>query len=163
MMDATGPEYAKALGHPTRHRLLQELGEGGATTSQLANRLATNKGNIAHHLNVLVQAGLVRPGPTRTVRGGTEQYYVRAAKRYRFGQIPDALPAMMSNLTDELAGDQQALFNYRVLRLTRRQATALAAHLDAIVNNLQPADDREPRHGIVVSVYQHGRKPHRQP
>lgn len=162
MMYATGPEYAKALGHPTRHRLLQELGEDGATTSQLANRLATNKGNIAHHLNVLVQAGLVHPGRTRTVRGGTEQYYVQAAKRYHFEQ-PEALSAMMSNLTNELAGDQQALLNYRVLRLTRTQAAALAAHLDAIVNNLEPAGEREPRHGVVVSVYRHGRNPHRQP
>jgi predicted ArsR family transcriptional regulator len=137
--------------------LLLELGEDGATISQLANRLTTNKGNVAHHLKVLVQAGLVRHGPTRTVRGGTEQYFVRAAKRYRFDQASDALAAMMDNLTSELAGDQQALLNHRVLRLTRRQAIALAAHLDAIVSNLEPAGDRERRYGVVVGVYRHGR------
>lgn len=112
-MHATGPKHAKAMAHPTRHRLLHELNEGGATISQLANRLTTNKGNVAHHLNVLVQAGLVRRGPTRTVRGGTEQYFIRAATRIRFEQQPDTLAAMMTNLTDELAGDQQALFNHR--------------------------------------------------
>jgi DNA-binding transcriptional ArsR family regulator len=156
LFDATGPAYAKAMAHPTRHRLLLELGEHGATISQLANRLSTNKGNVAHHLNVLVQAGLVRRGPTRTVRGGTEQYFVRAARRFQFEQAPEALAAMMSNLTEELAADQQALLNHRVLRLTRRQAAALAAHLDAVVNNLEPAGERERRHGVVVSVYRHG-------
>jgi predicted ArsR family transcriptional regulator len=159
-MDATGPEYAKALSHPTRHRLLLELNEDGATISQLANRLTTNKGNIVHHLNVLIRAGLVRRGRTRTVRGGTEQYYVRAAKRIRFDLMPDSLVAMMSNLTEELAGDQHALFNHRVLRLTSRQADALAAHLDAIVNNLEPASDRDQRYGVIVSVFRHGRNPH---
>lgn len=163
VLDATGPAYAKAMSHPTRHRLLLELGEDGATISQLTNRLSTNKGNVAHHLNVLVEAGLVRRGPTRTVRGGTEQYFVRAAKRFRFGQVPEALAAMMTNLTAELAGDQQALLNHRLLRLTHRQAAALAAHLDAIVTNLEPASERERRYGVVVSVYRHGRNSHRQP
>lgn len=155
-LDVTGPGYARAMSHPMRHRLLLELGDG-ATISQLANRLSTNKGNVAHHLNVLVQAGLVRRGATRTVRGGTEQYFVRTAKQYRFAQAPDALAAMMSNLTEELAADQQALLNHRVLRLTSRQAAALAAHLEAIVSNLEPADDRERRYGVLIGVYRHGR------
>jgi DNA-binding transcriptional ArsR family regulator len=159
LLDATGPAYAKAMSHPTRHRLLVELGEDGATVSQLANRLTTNKGNVAHHLKVLVEAGLVRRGRTRTVRGGTEQYFVRAARRFRFEQAPDALAAMMSNLAEELAGDQQALLNHRVLRLTRRQAAALATHLDTLVSNLEPAGEREQRYGVVVSVYRHGQNP----
>jgi predicted ArsR family transcriptional regulator len=159
LLDATGPAYAKAMSHPTRHRLLVELGEDGATVSQLANRLTTNKGNVAHHLKVLVEAGLVRHGRTRTVRGGTEQYFVRAATRFRFEQAPDALAAMMSNLAGELAGDQQALLNHRVLRLTRRQALALAEHLDTLVSNLEPAGEREQRYGVVVSVYRHGQNP----
>jgi predicted ArsR family transcriptional regulator len=36
----------------------------------LAHRLGINKGNIAQHLGVLVQAGLARKEPTRTGRGG---------------------------------------------------------------------------------------------
>jgi DNA-binding transcriptional ArsR family regulator len=158
LLDATGPVQARALGHPTRHRLLLELGENGATVSQLAHRLMINKGNVAHHLAVLVEAGLVRKGPTRTVRGGTEQYYVRAAGRVKFEGGPDnvALSAMMTNLTSELAGDDRALLNHRILRLTERQATALASHLDTIVHSLEPAGPREQRYGIVVSVYRHG-------
>ena len=55
----------------------------GATVSQLAKSLSTNKGNVAHHLAVLERAGLVRRGESRQVRGGTEQYFVRAARRLR--------------------------------------------------------------------------------
>ncbi len=64
---------------------------------------------------------------------------------------------MMSNLHGELAADPDALINYRVLRLTRTQAT----HLDSIVNDLRPADEREPQHGVVVSVYR--RRPRSDP
>jgi len=161
LLDATGPVRARALGHPTRHRLLLELGEAGATVSQLANRLMINKGNVAHHLNVLLEAGLISKGPTRTVRGGTEQYYTRPARRIRFegGADGAALVAMMDNLTGELANDEHALLNHRMLRLTRRQAAALAAHLDDIVNNLEPAAEREQSYGVVVSVYRHGLRP----
>lgn len=156
-LDARGPTYARAMAHPTRHRLLLELGPDGATISQLANRLRTNKGNVAHHLQVLVNAGLVRRGPTRTVRGGTEQYFVRAAERMHFDQASEPLAAMMTNLTEDLAADRDALLNHRVLRLTRRQALALSEHLDAVVTGLEPAGDREARYGVVVSVYRHGR------
>lgn len=152
-LDVSGPQYAKAMGHPARHRLLVELGHDGATISQLANRMQSNKGSISYHLNVLVQASLARRDRTRTVRGGTEQYFVRTARRYRFEDSPDALAAMMSNLNGELAADSDALINYRVLRLTRTQAAALAIHLDSIVNDLQQAGEREPQHGVVVSVY----------
>ena len=52
-----------------RHRLLFALGQGEATISQLAVALGSNKGNVAHHLKVLVGAGLVRPAATRAVPG----------------------------------------------------------------------------------------------
>jgi len=53
--------------------------------------------HVAHHLNVLLEAGLISKGPTRTVRGGTEQYFTRPARRIRFegGSDGAALVAMM--------------------------------------------------------------------
>jgi DNA-binding transcriptional ArsR family regulator len=152
-LDASGPQYAKAMSHPARHRLLLQLGEDGATISQLASRLSTNKGNVSYHLNVLVRAGLAQRDRTRTVRGGTEQYYVRTARRYRFEDSPDALAAMMTNLSNELAADRNALINHRVVRMTRPQAMALASHLDSVVHSLRPANQREAQYGVVVSVY----------
>lgn len=60
-LDARSAAHRKALAHPTRHRILRSLGSDGATVSQLSHRLQTHKGNVAHHLKVLVDAGLVRP------------------------------------------------------------------------------------------------------
>src|SRR6185436_282372 len=82
------PEQFKALGHPMRHRLLFALGQEPATISQLAAALGSNKGNVAHHLKVLADAGLVRSAGTRQVRGGTEQYYSRAARKLSFDDAP---------------------------------------------------------------------------
>lgn len=154
LLDATGPRYARALSHPTRHRLLLELGTG-ATISQLAHRLEINKGSVSHHLAVLVDAGLVRRDRTRTVRGGTEQYYVKTAQKIEFGG--DALPGMLANLNRELAADPDALLNHRILHLTRRQAEHLSRHLDQVVHGLEPAGEREPTFGVVVSVYRRSR------
>ena len=83
LLDVTETDQLRALGHPARMRLLLSVGADGATVSQLATRLGTNKGNVAHHLAVLERAGLVRRGRTRTVRGGTEQYFERVARRLR--------------------------------------------------------------------------------
>ena len=76
----SAPEQYRALGHPLRHRLIFALGQRPATISQLAG---SNKGNIAHHLKVLREAGLVTVVETRQVRGGTEQYYQRTARKIR--------------------------------------------------------------------------------
>ncbi len=83
LLDVSDTDQLRALGHPARMRLLLSVGADGATVSQLATRLGTNKGNVAHHLAVLEKAGLVRRGRTRTVRGGTEQYFERVARRIR--------------------------------------------------------------------------------
>ena len=144
----------RAFSHPMRHRIWREVGTDGATVSQLTNRLGTNKGNVAHHVKVLVGAGLLRPGPTRTVRGGTEQYYVRTAPRLRLaGDARDAARAMFDSIADEVAAAPDPLFNHRTLRLTPHQAQALARHLERVVDELEPAGDREASYGVLVSVY----------
>ncbi|GIX49430.1 MAG: transcriptional regulator [Candidatus Tectimicrobiota bacterium] len=50
----------KALGEPTRLRLLQALEEGEQSVSALAARLGTTQPNVSKHLKVLHAAGLVR-------------------------------------------------------------------------------------------------------
>ena len=154
-LDATSPAQMRALAHPMRHRILLALGEDDATISQLSHRLRTHKGNVAHHLRVLVDAGLVKRGRTRTVRGGTEQYFVRAARRMRFGAGDDgaATRAMLATIADELSADEDHLLNRRRLRLTARQAAALAEHLDRLVNELEPASGRERHYSVLVGLW----------
>ncbi|GAA3552905.1 hypothetical protein GCM10022222_40690 [Amycolatopsis ultiminotia] len=145
----------RAFAHPTRHRILRDIGPDGATISQLAHRLGINKGNVAHHLGVLVEAGLVGKGATRTVRGGTEQYFVKTARIYRFGagESGEATKAMLATVADEIPADDEHLLLHRVIRLTARQASALGEHLESVVHGLSPANPREAEHGVLVSVY----------
>lgn len=155
ILHAGSPDQLRAFSHPLRHRIWREVGGDGATISQLGNRLATNKGNVAHHLGVLQRAGLVAKGPTRTVRGGTEQYYVRTSRRITFGpDVPDeATAAMLTSIGEEIIRASRPLLNHRTVRLTRRQAEALADHLDQLLDRLEPADQREQEYGVLVSLY----------
>ena len=143
----------RAFSHPMRHRIWREVGTDGATVSQLTNWLGTNKGNVAHHVKVLVAAGLLAPSHTRTVRGGTEQYYVTAVPRLRLPDGTDATRAMFATIAEEVDAAREPLVNHRTVRLTRLQAEALARHLERVVHELEPAGEREASYGVLVSVY----------
>jgi len=153
---ATSPAQMRALSHPARHKLLRALAPEGATISQLSNRLAMNKGSVSHHLTVLREAGLVHKGPTRTVRGGTEQYFVPTAHKVLFppGDDGAATHAMLATIADELGADDDHLLSHRVVCLSRDQARALRQHLEDVVDNVAPASPNEHQYGILVGVYQ---------
>jgi DNA-binding transcriptional ArsR family regulator len=153
---ASSPVQLQALAHPLRNRLLFTLGPEGATVSQLAARLRTNKGNVAHHLMVLERAGLARVGRTRTVRGGTERYWVRTVRRLiAAGGAAEYTPALMQAVAEEITeAEGEPMLNLRRVRLTRSQAKALADHLDRVVSELPEAPPGAPSHGVLVSVFE---------
>jgi len=151
----TTAEHYKALAHPLRQRLLFHLGEP-ATISQLAAALRSNKGNIAYHLGVLRDAGLVTPAGTRQVRGGTEQYYQRAARIFRFaGDHPQAgLPASFRAIADEIAAAEPDPFLVlRHIRLTAAEAEQVTATLSALAHQAEDADPGQPRYGMLLGLY----------
>ena len=159
VLEASTPEQLKALAHPLRNRILFTLGDG-ATVSQLSTRLGTNKGNVAHHLAVLERAGLVRRAHTRQVRGGTERYFTRTARRLRVPPRAGHTAALLQAVADEVDGSPtEALLNLRRIRLSRGQAKQLAEHLERVVDDLVEAGPTEPTHGVLVSVFQSGRAP----
>ncbi|WP_017585377.1 ArsR/SmtB family transcription factor [Nocardiopsis ganjiahuensis] len=150
------PEEFKALAHPLRQRMLFLLGDRPATVSQLAVTLDTRKGNVSHHLKALRSAGLVEPAESRQVRGGTEQYYRRTARRI---EIADARPgpaaAVLRAVSEEFSeapGDP--LLALRHLRLTEEQAERLHETLLALVSETPEAEEGRPRYGLLVSFYQ---------
>ena len=114
----TTPEQFKALGHPMRHRLLFALGLREATISQLAATLGSNKGNISHHLKVLAAAGLVQAAGTRTVRGGTEQYYRRAFASLTYDDATTTETALRALAAEIAAAEPAPFVILRGLRLS---------------------------------------------
>lgn len=153
----TSPDQYRALGHPLRHRLLFALGQHPATISQLAAALGSHKGSVAHHLKVLREAGLVAVTHTRQVRGGTEQYYQRTARRVEFpgGEGTAQAGVMLQAVADEMAtAAAEPLLVLRNIRLTAGQARRLASTLGDLVGGLEDAGDGAARYGVLVGVYQ---------
>ncbi|GAA2674304.1 ArsR/SmtB family transcription factor [Actinoplanes palleronii] len=155
-LEITAPAQHKALGHPLRHRILFAIGQQAATISQLAKALDQRKGNIAHHLGVLEQAGMVRIVETRQVRGGTEHYYLRAARRFVLTGAEDRAVAVHAVADELAAAGEVSGFRVRNLRLTAEQAAAVAAAMEEIVDGLEDAGDGAERHSVVVMVFRPG-------
>ena len=155
VLAVSSPEQMKALAHPLRLRLLYALGERPATISQLAVRLGAQKGNVAHHLKVLHAAGMVHIAETRQVRGGTEHYYRRTARRVYVGGPPgESTTAMLRAVADEITSvPDEPLLTLRHLRLTAGQAARLTEALTAIVDGATDDGPDEPRHGLLVGLY----------
>jgi DNA-binding transcriptional ArsR family regulator len=145
-----------------RHRLLFALGQGDATISQLAATLGSNKGNIAHHLRVLTEAGLVRQSDTRSVRGGTEQYYRQTSRGLSYGDAPTTEVAFRALAADIAAAEPDPFLVLRYLRLTPSRATQLLATLRAIAEQTEDEDAAdEIRYGLLVGLYQPAQAPAR--
>ena len=51
--------YAKAMGHPARVRLLKILASGGCLGSDLVSQLGLAQSTVSEHLRILRQAGLI--------------------------------------------------------------------------------------------------------
>lgn len=150
------PQQFKALGHPMRHRLLFALGQGEATISQLAVTLRSNKGNVAHHLKVLTDAGLALPAGTRQVRGGTERYYRRAHRALQFHDAAITQVAFSAIAAEIAAAEPEPFLILRTLRLNPRHAEQIASSLRDLADQEDDADD-DPRYGLLLGLYQPGR------
>jgi DNA-binding transcriptional ArsR family regulator len=74
------PERMKALGDPLRLLLLDLVLERAMTVTELADRVGRPRGSVAHHVGVLVGAGLLKVVRTRRVRAVTESFYGRTAR-----------------------------------------------------------------------------------
>jgi DNA-binding transcriptional ArsR family regulator len=70
------PDLAKALAHPLRQRILEQLTtRGEASPSQLARSLDEPVANVAYHVKVLLKLDCVELVGTRQRRGALEHYY----------------------------------------------------------------------------------------
>jgi DNA-binding transcriptional ArsR family regulator len=65
----------KALGHPLRQRVLQELREEEKSPNQLAEALDEPLGNVSYHVKVLAECDAVELVRTVPVRGALEHFY----------------------------------------------------------------------------------------
>jgi DNA-binding transcriptional ArsR family regulator len=84
-IELTTPEQVRAIGDPLRTTILGLLHERAATVTELARAVKRPKSTVAHHVNVLAEAGLLRVVRTRRVRAINERYYGRTARMFYVG------------------------------------------------------------------------------
>ncbi|MFI8280979.1 ArsR/SmtB family transcription factor [Streptomyces sp. NPDC085929] len=156
VLEIGAPEQFAALAHPLRQRLLFALGHRPATTSQLAAQLDAKKGNVAHHLKVLHEAGLIHIAETRQVRGGTERYYQRTSRRMIVAEPQAAgTAAMLAAVAQELdLSPAETHLTLRHLRLSPTKARELGETLAKLVEEAEEGAEEQPLHGVLVALYQ---------
>jgi DNA-binding transcriptional ArsR family regulator len=88
------PNFAKALSHPLRQRILERLSvDGEATPNQIARLLDAPLANVAYHVRVLLELDCVELVRTRQVRGALEHYYRATAHPWVDAEQWARLPA----------------------------------------------------------------------
>lgn len=87
MVVVTASEQLRALADPLRATLLELLLERAATVTEMAQAVDRPKSSVAYHVNLLVNAGLLRVVRTRRVRAIEERYYGRVARTLYIGVL----------------------------------------------------------------------------
>jgi DNA-binding transcriptional ArsR family regulator len=83
----TAPAQLRAMADALRATILDLLLERAATVAELAAAVERPKSTVAHHVNVLVEAGMLRVVRTRRVRAIDERYYGRTARVFYVGVV----------------------------------------------------------------------------
>ncbi len=159
-LQLTTPEQFKALGDPLRQKVLGLLSERAATTGQLADALACPPSTMAHHLTVLLNAGLIRVVRTRQVRAITERYYGRAARSFvsvSGDTAPfDALRQAMTEIASSppTLDDILPLYAHSHARIPAAHARAFADRVLQLVHEFGDMTvPGEQVYGFVAAVY----------
>jgi len=90
MLVITAPEQLRAVADPLRATLMELLLERAATVTEMAHAVRRPKSTIAYHVNLLVDARLLRVVRTRRVRAIDERYYGRIARTFYIGVLSRA-------------------------------------------------------------------------
>lgn len=157
-LELTTPAQVRAVSDPLRMTILDLLRERAATVAELASAAGRPKSTVAHHVNVLVDAGVVRVVRTRRVRAIDERYYGRTARRVYyvtdFGPGEDGADAPLDfNDLAVAAKESAAAFEahrlwgyFRHARIAPERASEFWRRVEELVDEL----DLIPRSGDTV-------------
>lgn len=155
------PYELKAMFDQVRGTILELLLERAATVGELAAALRRPKSTVAHHVGVLVDAGMLKVVRTRRVRAIDERFYGRTARLFQVGVIQPELVSVMTNILAHAAvesepahqADQLAAV-MRHARITREQATDFWARLLALVQEFtQLPRTGDTVYGFAAGIY----------
>jgi DNA-binding transcriptional ArsR family regulator len=84
-LDLTTHAQLRAIADDLRSTILELLLERAATVGELAAAVGRPKSTVAHHVNVLVDTGMLKVVRTKRVRAIDERYYGRTARTFMVG------------------------------------------------------------------------------
>jgi DNA-binding transcriptional ArsR family regulator len=152
----TAPPQLRALADPLRGTILDLLLERAATVAELAGAVGRPKSTVAHHVNVLLEAGMLRVVRTRRVRAIDERYYGRTARVFyvgvvdRPGEDPTTVHANSLSLAAAESGPAYEADDLRSIlrhaRIPAERAAEFWQHVDAVIQEFS----RLPRSGDTV-------------
>src|SRR5438093_9363560 len=164
-MIITAPAQLRAIADPLRATILDLLLERAATVGGLAAAVRRPKSTVAHHVNVLVEAGMLRVVRTRRVRAIDERYYGRTARVFYVGVVnrPGEDPTTVhANALSVAAAESVPAHEADDLRSILRHARIPAQHaagfwqrVDAVVREFSQL----PRSGDTVYGFAAGLYP----
>lgn len=136
-VDADTPTRLKALGDPLRMLILDLVLERAMSVTELAERVGRPRGSVAHHVDLLLDAGLLQVVRTRRVRAMEERFYGRVARTINFpdhaygNDLPffaDARAMIDRDAPDDTPG----FFTMRSVRMPAEHAAEFCARLEAL-------------------------------
>ena len=164
-MEVAAPEQLRAMADPLRGTILDLLLERAATVAELAAAVARPKSTVAHHVKVLLEAGMLRVVRTRRVRAIDERYYGRTARMFYVGVVdrPGEDPTTVhANALSVAAAESVPAHEADDLRSTLRHARIPPDHaadfwlrVDAVVREFSQL----PRSGDTVYGFAAGLYP----
>src|SRR6478735_7495701 len=160
----TTPAELRAMADPLRSTILDLVLERAATVTELASAVGRPKSTVAHHVKVLVDAGLLRVVRTRRVRAIEERFYGRTARMFYAAldrDLHEGPPPLDFNDFEVAARESVAAYGegklwgfIRHARITETQASEFWERMAELVAEF----DQLPRsggtmYGFAVGVY----------
>lgn len=163
-LELTTPAQVRAISDQLRTTIIGLLHERAATVTELATAVRRPKSTVAHHVNVLVEAGLLRVVRTRRVRAIEERYFGRTARMFYIGigERHEGGPLPLDFNDFEVAAKESAAAyaNHQLWSFIRhaRLAPDQAARFWERVTELVHEFDQTPRsgdtvYGFTVGIY----------
>jgi len=155
---ADTPAKMKALGAPLRNMILDLVLERAMSVTELAERVRRPKGSVAHHVNVLVDAGLLQVVRTQKVRAIEERYYGRVARTIVYDHGPGEIPFLQDVVADvdltRAGEDVTSTYTFRHARIARDRADEYAARLQELaLEFIAEPRDGDVEYGMYLALF----------
>lgn len=157
------PSELRAMADPLRSTLLDLVLERAASVTELAAAVGRPKSTVAYHVNVLVDAGMLRVVRTRRVRAIEERFYGRTARVFYIGQVPleqRTPPPWPNYLADAAEESMPAYLDdtmwalHRRARISRPRANEFWQRVDDLVREFsQLPREGDTVFGFAVGLY----------